>query len=122
MPHRNWRRSGAELLALPGRSGRIDLAELLAELAALEINEVQVEAGATLCGALLDAQLVDEVLVYQAPLLLGADGRGAFAVGPLTDMQDRYELEWLECGRVGRDQRLRLKPKYGRTSSCSLES
>jgi diaminohydroxyphosphoribosylaminopyrimidine deaminase/5-amino-6-(5-phosphoribosylamino)uracil reductase len=108
------RQSEARLLALPGRAERIDLAALMAELAALEINEVQVEAGETLCGALLDAQLVDEILVYQAPLLLGAGGRGAFAIGPLSDMRDRFELEWLESGWVGRDQRLRLKPVYER--------
>jgi diaminohydroxyphosphoribosylaminopyrimidine deaminase/5-amino-6-(5-phosphoribosylamino)uracil reductase len=107
--------SGAGLLALPGRAERIDLTALLTQLAELEINEVQVEAGETLCGALLDARLVDEILVYQAPLLLGADGRGAFAIGPLTGMRDRFELEWLESGWVGRDQRLRLKPIYGRT-------
>jgi diaminohydroxyphosphoribosylaminopyrimidine deaminase/5-amino-6-(5-phosphoribosylamino)uracil reductase len=104
---------GAEFLRLPRIAGRIDLAALMTALADREFNEVQVEAGATLCGALLEARLVDEILVYQSPSLLGAGGRDPFAFGPLQDMRQKVELQWLETGRTGRDLRLRLQPVYG---------
>jgi len=104
--------AGAELLALPGSDGRVDLSALLAELARREINEVQVEAGATLNGALLQAGLVDELLVYYAPTLLGSHARGMFDVPALSDMSQRMELEILSLDRVGRDFRLRARPKH----------
>lgn len=102
--------SGAEMLPLEAGPGGVRLDELLRELARREINEVQVEAGARLCGALLEAGLVDEVLLYQAPLLLGAGGPGPFALGPLESMAERTHLECLESRPVGGDLRLRLQP------------
>jgi diaminohydroxyphosphoribosylaminopyrimidine deaminase/5-amino-6-(5-phosphoribosylamino)uracil reductase len=112
------RSRGARCLPLPAakeqqedRPGdRIDLGALLAALAEREINEVQVEAGAQLCGALLRAGLVDELLIYLAPVLLGDGGPGPAALGPLESMADRTHLEMLETTRVGDDLRLRLKP------------
>jgi diaminohydroxyphosphoribosylaminopyrimidine deaminase/5-amino-6-(5-phosphoribosylamino)uracil reductase len=101
---------GARCLPLPAPSGRVDLEALLHALAELEINEVQVEAGARLCGALLGAGLVDELLVYQAPVLLGDGGPGLAALGPLESMADRTHLEVLETIHVGDDLRIRLKP------------
>jgi diaminohydroxyphosphoribosylaminopyrimidine deaminase/5-amino-6-(5-phosphoribosylamino)uracil reductase len=94
----------------------VDLEALLKALAELEINEVQVEAGARLCGALLGAGLVDELLVYQAPVLLGDGGPGLAALGPLESMAERMHLEVLETTRFGDDLRIRLKPlsKAGR--------
>jgi diaminohydroxyphosphoribosylaminopyrimidine deaminase/5-amino-6-(5-phosphoribosylamino)uracil reductase len=105
--------SGAELLALPGSAGQVDLDALVAELANREINEVQVEAGATLCGALIEARLVDEILVYLAPVLLGGGARGAFGFGPLESMREKVGLKWIESVWIGRDLRLRLEPEYG---------
>ena len=110
------RDSAAELLPLPGSSGRVDLGALMSELANREFNEVQVEAGGTLCGALLEAQLVDEILVYLAPILLGGGARGAFEFGPLASMQERVGLNWLESGWTGPDLRLRLEPVYRKSS------
>jgi diaminohydroxyphosphoribosylaminopyrimidine deaminase/5-amino-6-(5-phosphoribosylamino)uracil reductase len=101
---------GARCLPLPARSGRVDLEALLRALAELEINEVQVEAGARLCGALLGAGLVDEWLVYQAPVLLGDGGPGPAALGPLESMAERTHLEVLETTHFGDDLRIRLKP------------
>lgn len=101
---------GARCLPLPARSGRVDLEALLRALAELEINEVQVEAGARLCGALLGAGLVDEWLVYQAPVLLGDGGPGLAALGPLESMAERTHLEVLETTHFGDDLRIRLKP------------
>lgn len=105
--------SKAELLRLPAASGRVDLAALMAELAHRDMNEVQVEAGATLCGGLVAAALVDELLIYLAPSLLGDASRGTFGFGPLQDMDERIRLEWLDLTRVGPDMRLRARPKRG---------
>jgi diaminohydroxyphosphoribosylaminopyrimidine deaminase/5-amino-6-(5-phosphoribosylamino)uracil reductase len=105
---------GARCLPLPAPSGRVDLEALLQALAELEINEVQVEAGARLCGALLGAGLVDEWLVYQAPVLLGDGGPGLAALGPLESMAERMHLEVLETTHFGDDLRLRLKPLFTR--------
>lgn len=78
--------AGAELLALPGADGRVDPASLLPLLGQRQINEVTVEAGARLNGALLQAGVVDEVVLYQAPLILGDAARGmaGFALDELS--------------------------------------
>lgn len=102
----------AEYLSLPARAGRLDLEVLLLELGKREINEVQVEAGATLCGALLQQGLVDELLIYQSPVLLGGGAVSPFAAPRLDKMVDRVHLEWIDSRRVGKDLRLRLKPVY----------
>jgi len=103
--------AGAELLALPGTNGMVDLSALLQELARREINEVQVEAGATLNGALLQAKLVDELLFYFAPTLLGANARGMFDFPEFTAMNQRIDLDILSLDRIGNDLRLRARPK-----------
>lgn len=105
--------SGAELLPLPSVEGRVDLQALLAELGRREINEVHVEAGPGLCGALIGQGLVDEILLYVAPKLMGDDARGMFALGTLEEMAASIALEWLNAERIGPDMRLRLRPVYG---------
>jgi diaminohydroxyphosphoribosylaminopyrimidine deaminase/5-amino-6-(5-phosphoribosylamino)uracil reductase len=106
--------SEAQCLRLPVRSGAVDLNALMKALAEMEINEVQVEAGARLCGALIRDQLVDELLIYQAPLLLGEGGPGPFAFGPLESMTESTHLELLETSHFGDDLRIRLQPKFRR--------
>ncbi|KAB2838417.1 MAG: bifunctional diaminohydroxyphosphoribosylaminopyrimidine deaminase/5-amino-6-(5-phosphoribosylamino)uracil reductase RibD, partial [Burkholderiales bacterium] len=69
-----------QTLALPDRRGKVDLGALLTELGRREINELHVEAGAGLTGALIDEGLVDELLLYFAPCLLGDGGRGMFTL------------------------------------------
>jgi diaminohydroxyphosphoribosylaminopyrimidine deaminase/5-amino-6-(5-phosphoribosylamino)uracil reductase len=105
---------GAECLALPAGEGGIDLGALLDELGRRGVNEVQVEAGSRLCGALLTQGLVDEVLLYVAPLMLGDGGPGPFAFGPLETMAQRAHFKLLESIRVGEDTRLRLRPQTTR--------
>lgn len=107
------RESGAELLPLPAAAERVDLQALMHALCKYSINEIQVEAGATLAGALIAKELVDEVLIYQAPMLLGSGSRQAFGFGPLEDMRDRVQMKWIESIHIGEDLRLRLKPVYG---------
>ena len=101
---------GAACLPVTVGAGGVDLPELLAVLAQRQINEVQVEAGAQLCGSLLAAGLVDELLIYQAPLLLGDGGPGPFAMGPLESMAERTHLKILETTHFGDDLRIRLIP------------
>jgi diaminohydroxyphosphoribosylaminopyrimidine deaminase/5-amino-6-(5-phosphoribosylamino)uracil reductase len=94
-------------LALPDAGGRIDLHALMRELAALEINEVHVEAGARLNGALLEAGLVDELLLYIAPGIVGDPARGAFERStPLAQLAQRTTLAWQSIDRVGDDLRI----------------
>jgi diaminohydroxyphosphoribosylaminopyrimidine deaminase/5-amino-6-(5-phosphoribosylamino)uracil reductase len=78
----------------------------------MEINEVQVEAGAVLCGALLEENLVDEILVYQAPVLMGDGGPGPFALGPLESMAQRTHLKVLETVHFGNDLRIHLQTQF----------
>lgn len=94
-------------------AGKVDLASLLKALGDRAINEVQVEAGATLCGALLSAGLVDEILLYQAPCLLGLGAAPAFAIGPLESVSEGSHLETLESVKIGADWRIRLRPVGG---------
>jgi diaminohydroxyphosphoribosylaminopyrimidine deaminase/5-amino-6-(5-phosphoribosylamino)uracil reductase len=104
--------SGAECLGLPSLDDRVDLRAVLSELAKRGFNEVQVEAGATLCGTLLQLGLVDELLIYQAPIILGGAAMSPFMLPRLDNMDDRVHLEWLDSRRVGKDLRLRFKPVY----------
>lgn len=98
-------------IAVPVHKGRFDLAQVMQALAQRAINEVQVEAGATLAGALLRAKLVDELLLYIAPVLLGEHGRPLFAgIEPLS-MAQRLGFRLAETRHVGDDLRLRLLPE-----------
>ncbi|XKE44661.1 bifunctional diaminohydroxyphosphoribosylaminopyrimidine deaminase/5-amino-6-(5-phosphoribosylamino)uracil reductase RibD [Halomonas organivorans] len=104
--------AGAEVLALPaGADGRVDLAALLAHLAEREdANEVLLETGATLAGAMLDAGLVDEMQLFVAPTLLGGEARPLFALAGLEHMAQQRPLEILDIRAVGRDWRITARP------------
>jgi diaminohydroxyphosphoribosylaminopyrimidine deaminase/5-amino-6-(5-phosphoribosylamino)uracil reductase len=98
---------GVVTMTLPDASGRVDLAALLRELAKREINEVHVEAGAGLNGALLSAALVDELLLYFAPCVIGDPARGIAAIpGGLARLADRIPLEIHDVTRIGDDLRV----------------
>jgi diaminohydroxyphosphoribosylaminopyrimidine deaminase/5-amino-6-(5-phosphoribosylamino)uracil reductase len=102
----------AECLLLPAVEGRVDMKALLNELGGRGYNEVQVEAGATLCGSLIQQGLIDELLVYQTPIILGGGAKSPFAAPRLDNMDDRVHLEWIDSRRIGKDLRVRLKPVY----------
>lgn len=99
------RKAGAEVQVI-GDKERVDLVALMKMLAAREVNEVLVEAGATLSGTLLEAGLVDELVLYQAPCLLGDAGRGLFRLANLTQMASRPVLEIKDMRAIGQDWRL----------------
>ena len=96
---------GATVVCLPGPGGKVDLAAMLRDLAQREINELHVEAGHKLNGSLIREGLVDELLVYLAPKLVG-QGRQMAHFGPLADLADVVAFEFLSGDRVGPDLRL----------------
>ena len=102
--------AGAECLHVPNASGQVDLKALLLELALRGMNEVLVEAGQGLNGALLTTGLIDEFVFYYAPKLMGADARAMFAFSELTDMQQVKHLKILDVRQIGSDIRLRAQP------------
>lgn len=103
--------AGAEVILLPGAAGRVDLAQLMQVLAQRGINELHVEAGATLNGALLAGGWVDEWLAYYAAVALGHNARGLFDMPALTDMTARHRFVLHDLCRVGADLRLTLRPQ-----------
>lgn len=104
--------AGAEILVLPaGEDGRVDLAALLRYLAEQElVNEALLETGATLAGAMLDANLVDEMQLFVAPTLLGGEARPLFALPGLTRMAQQRPLDILDIRAIGRDWRIIARP------------
>lgn len=102
---------GASIVRLPGHgpdgqpTGKVDLAAMLADLAQREINELHVEAGHQLNGSLLRASLVDELLVYLAPSLLG-EGAPMASLGPLHALSQGLALQFKSVDRVGPDLRI----------------
>ncbi len=105
-PREALQAAGADVLLLPAREDVIDLPELLRELAALEINEILLETGATLSGAMLEAGLIDELVVYLAPHLMGDGARGLFHLPGLERMEQRVALEICDIRAVGADWRV----------------
>lgn len=101
----------AQMAAARVHAGRFDLAAVLRLLAERGINEVQLEAGATLAGAFIASGLVDELLLYVAPVLLGAHARPLFDGLDIADMSQRLQLEIVETRRLGDDLRLLLRPR-----------
>lgn len=97
--------SGATLIHLPGAHGKVDLAGMLRDLAQREVNELHVEAGHKLNGSFLREGLVDEVLLYLAPQLLG-NGTGLADLGSLSTLDDGLRFDYESVDKVGRDLRI----------------
>ncbi|SFT60831.1 bifunctional diaminohydroxyphosphoribosylaminopyrimidine deaminase/5-amino-6-(5-phosphoribosylamino)uracil reductase RibD [Halomonas saccharevitans] len=105
--------AGAEVVAMPaGHDGRVDLDALLHHLAEAEqANEVLLETGATLAGAVLEANLIDEMQLFVAPTLLGGEARPLFALPGLSLMAQQKGLEILDIRAVGQDWRITARPR-----------
>ncbi len=99
---------GAQTLTLLGPGGQVDLLALMHELARREINEVHVEAGSTLNAHLFEAGLVDEVLMYMAPSLIGA-GHGIANLEPPVDLAKLTRFHFMDCQQIGSDLRIRAQ-------------
>lgn len=96
---------GAQLIYKPNPSGKVDLGAMLQDLGLRGINELHVEAGHKLNGSLVREGLVDELLLYLAPKLMGL-GRELAAFGPLTAMDQASSLTWHSIDRIGEDLRI----------------
>ncbi|QDH70976.1 bifunctional diaminohydroxyphosphoribosylaminopyrimidine deaminase/5-amino-6-(5-phosphoribosylamino)uracil reductase RibD [Marilutibacter alkalisoli] len=104
----------AQVASVPAPGGRFDLNAVLRLLAERhQVNEVQLEAGATLAGAFLQAGLVDELLLYVAPIVLGARARPLFDGLEINSMAERLDLSLVESRQLGADTRLLLRPSAG---------
>jgi diaminohydroxyphosphoribosylaminopyrimidine deaminase / 5-amino-6-(5-phosphoribosylamino)uracil reductase len=101
---------GAEIAMATSSTGKVDLQAMLADLAQRGINELHVEAGHKLNGSLVREGLVDEFLIYMAPMLIGS-GRELAALGPLESLNDALRLRWHSVSRIGDDLRLLLRPE-----------
>lgn len=97
---------GAEVIFLPNANGKVDLVALMRELAARGVNELHVEAGFKLNGSLLSEGLVDELLLYLAPNLIGDASRGLFNLPELASLADKRALTWHDIRQVGTDLRV----------------
>jgi diaminohydroxyphosphoribosylaminopyrimidine deaminase/5-amino-6-(5-phosphoribosylamino)uracil reductase len=105
------RAAGVTVLRLPPDvRGRVELRTALQQLAALELNEIWVEAGAELAGALLDAQLVDELVLYYAGTLLGPTARALAEIAPLATLEQRSRWTFHDTMMIGGDLRVTLRP------------
>ena len=101
---------GAEIAVLPNATGKVDLAAMLADLGRRGVNELHAEAGEKLNASLLAAGLVDELLVYVAPRLVGS-GRALAALAPIARLDEALGFEFTSIERVGADLRLLLRPR-----------
>ena len=100
------RERGVEILNLPNASGNVDLPELMQELGRRGINELHVEGGYRLSGALVAAGLVDELLLYQAPCLIGDAARGMLDMPSLLSLENKQQLTIRDVRMVGADLRV----------------
>jgi len=103
--------AGADIHMMPYCNTSVDLKSVLQQLSDLHINDVLLETGATLSGAMLQAGLIDELIIYMAPVLMGNDARGLFALPGLESMHDKIELEITDQRVVGKDIRIIAKVK-----------
>ncbi len=100
-----------ECIQMTGSDGRVDLDRLLTLLAEKEVNEVMVEAGAGVAGAFIARDMVDEIIVYSSPDILGSSGRGMFVIRGIRNIENRVRFEIKNISRLGRD----VKVTYGRS-------
>ena len=105
------RAAGAEVLCVPDTHGRVDLSALLRALADRGVNEVHVEGGARLSGVLLKAGLVDELLAYMAPCILGSEARGWFDDLNLTTLDQKIALRFQDVRMIGANLRIVARPE-----------
>ncbi len=101
--------AGADIQMMPYCNTNVDLKSVLQQLSDMHINDVLLETGATLSGAMLQAGLIDELIIYMAPVLMGNEARGLFALPGLDAMQDKIELEITDQRMVGQDMRITAK-------------
>jgi diaminohydroxyphosphoribosylaminopyrimidine deaminase/5-amino-6-(5-phosphoribosylamino)uracil reductase len=101
---------GAQIQAVERHGRGLNLLTVVTELARREVNEVHLECGATLAGAMLQAGLIHELVVYMAPRLMGDSARGLFHLPGVTQMSESVALDIEDIRAVGRDWRITMRP------------
>jgi len=101
--------AGARVIRVPRAAGVLDAQQVLADLAGREVNDVLVEAGAAVSGNLLSRRLVDELVIYQAPHIMGSETQPMFSTPEWTRLADRLALDVMDVRRVGPDIRITAK-------------
>jgi diaminohydroxyphosphoribosylaminopyrimidine deaminase/5-amino-6-(5-phosphoribosylamino)uracil reductase len=102
--------AGAEIRQVTAVAGQVDLVAVMPALADLEINDVLVEAGPVLAGNLLAAGMVDELVIYQAPHMMGSETRGMILTPAWQSLQQRQALEIVDVRMLGQDIRMTARP------------
>ena len=102
--------AGAEVHLVAEADGRVDLPAVLQALAAMEINDVLVESGPLLAGSLLNAGLVDELVIYQAPHMMGSETRGMVSTPTWQTLEQRQALHIVDVRMLGTDMRIIASP------------
>ncbi|MBK1641817.1 riboflavin biosynthesis protein RibD [Chromatium okenii] len=103
---------GAQVYRCAAHEGRVDLTALMRELAQRGINEVLLETGATLAGAMLAAELIDELVLYLAPHIMGDMALGLFQLPQLMTMNERVAFTFIEVRQIGVDVRIVARPLF----------
>ena len=103
--------AGAIIEVVSGHNDRADLTEVLERLAELEINDVLAEAGHTLAGSLLASGLIDELVIYQSPHIMGSQTQGMFNTPAWKDISQRVRLDIVDVRRVGADTKITARPQ-----------
>jgi diaminohydroxyphosphoribosylaminopyrimidine deaminase/5-amino-6-(5-phosphoribosylamino)uracil reductase len=96
----------------PFNGNKLDLEKVMTKLGELQLNHIWVEAGAKLAGALLQNKLIDELILYQAPKLIGGAGQNLFDTMPIEVMDEVTNLTWSDIRQVGNDLKLTALFKY----------
>ncbi len=102
--------AGAKVIVVDGAGDQVNLAAVLQQLAVFGINDLLVEAGPILAGSLLMAGLVDELVIYQAPHIMGSETRGMFTTPDWQNLQQKLALKVVDVRQVGVDSRITLRP------------
>ncbi|VAX13406.1 Diaminohydroxyphosphoribosylaminopyrimidine deaminase / 5-amino-6-(5-phosphoribosylamino)uracil reductase [hydrothermal vent metagenome] len=101
--------AGADVRLMPYCGNQVSVEAVLDTLAEMEMNEVLLETGATLSGAMLQQGLIDELIIYMAPVLMGDNARGLFHLPGLEEMENKIQLELTDVRAVGKDWRITAK-------------
>jgi diaminohydroxyphosphoribosylaminopyrimidine deaminase/5-amino-6-(5-phosphoribosylamino)uracil reductase len=104
--------AGADVIRVDCSDGMVDLQSVLADLGARHVNDLLVEAGPKVTGALLEQDLVDEFIFYQAPHIMGSETIGMFATPGWTRLGDRQALQVTDMTQMGDDMRITALAKH----------
>ncbi len=101
-----------EVVIVSAKKGRVDFIDVMSHLSERGVNEVLVEAGPTLIGGLMEDELVDEMIIYMAPHIMGDSSRGLVKLESIVNMQERINLQIVQTRKIGNDIKLQLKVQY----------